>query len=119
MSTEQNKALAVELIQAISVGDADAIKKLVAEDCKWWVMGFPRDRPFSRDQMVRSAKAIIDQVLPGGFKMNIEGMTAEGDRVAVEAQGHNYTVSGKLYNGVYDGLPDRTQFRLGRTRTVI
>jgi uncharacterized protein len=31
-------------------------------------------------------------------------MTAEGDRVAVQAQGHNHTVSGKLYNNFYHCL---------------
>ncbi len=104
MSIEQNKALAAELIKAISTGDADGIRSLVAEDCKWWVMGFPRDRPMTRDQMIRGARAIIDKVLPGGFNMTIEGMTAEGDRVAVEAQGRANTVAGKLYNNFYHFL---------------
>jgi ketosteroid isomerase-like protein len=104
MSTEQNKALAAELINAISVGDVEGIKKLVSEDCKWWVMGFPRDQPFTRERMLRGARTIIDQVLPGGFNMKIEGMTAEADRVAVEVQGHSYTTSGKLYNNFYHFL---------------
>ena len=104
MSTEQNKARAAALIKAISVGDSEVIRKLVREDCKCWITGFPRNRPFSRDQMVSGARAIIDQVLPGGFKLKIEGMTAEGERVPVEAEGHNYTVSGKLYNNFYHFL---------------
>jgi ketosteroid isomerase-like protein len=104
MGLEENKALAAELIKAVSTGDADAIRRLVAEDCKWWVMGFPRDRPLTRDQMIRGARAIIDKVLPGGFNMTIAGMTAEGDRVAVEAEGRSHTVAGKLYNNFYHFL---------------
>jgi len=104
MSTEQNKALAAELIKALSSGDADAIRRLVAEDCKWWVMGFPRERTLTRDQMVRGARAIIDLVLPGGFNMSIAGMTAEGDRVAVEVESRSNTVAGKLYNNFYHFL---------------
>jgi ketosteroid isomerase-like protein len=56
MSIEQNKALATELVKAISAGDADGIRKYVAADAKWWVMGFPRDRTLSRDQMIRGAR---------------------------------------------------------------
>jgi ketosteroid isomerase-like protein len=104
MSTEQNKAFAAELIKAISVGDAETIRNLVAEDCTCWIAGFPRNRPFSREQMLRSARTIIDEVIPGGFNLKIDGMTAEGDRVAVEAEGHNHTVTGKLYNNFYHFL---------------
>ncbi len=111
MSIEQNKALAAELINAISTGDAETVKRLVHEDCKWWVMGFPRDRPLTRDQMVRGSRAIIDQVLPGGFNMSVHGMTAEGDRVAVEAESRSNTVEGKLYNNFYHFL---FEFRDGR-----
>ena len=59
MTTQQNKTIATELIKALSAGDADAIKRIVAEDCKWWVMGFPRDRALTRDQRVRT-RALID-----------------------------------------------------------
>jgi uncharacterized protein len=104
MSLEQNKALAAELIKALSAGDADTIRRLVADDCKWWVMGFPRERTLTRDQMVRGARAIIDQVLPDGFNMSIAGMTAEGDRVAVEAESRSHTVAGKVYNNFYHFL---------------
>jgi len=104
MSTEENKALAAELLKALSVGDAGATQRLIAPDCKWWVMGFPRDRTLTREQMVRGARAIIDEILPGGFNMTVVGMTAEGDRVAVEAESRAHTVAGKLYNNFYHFL---------------
>ena len=104
MSTEQNKELAAELIKALSIGDGDALSRIIAEDCKWWVMGFPRDRTMTRQQMIRGARAIIDKVLPGGFNMSVLGMTAEDDRVAVEAEGRAYTVANKLYNNFYHFL---------------
>jgi uncharacterized protein len=111
MSIEQNKAMAAELIKAISAGDADGIRRYVDPEAKWWVMGFPRDRTMTRDQMIRGARAIIGKVLPGGFNMKVLGMTAEGDRVAVEAEGHSYTVDNKLYNNFYHFL---LEFRDGK-----
>jgi uncharacterized protein len=104
MSIEQNKAVAAELVKAISAGDADGIRGHVAPEATWWVMGFPRDRTLSRDQMIHGARAIVDKVLPGGFNMSIIGMTAEGDRVAVEVEGRSHTVEGKLYNNFYHFL---------------
>jgi ketosteroid isomerase-like protein len=104
MSIEQNKAVAADLIEAISAGNTDAIRNLVDEDCKWWVMGFPRDRPLTREQMIRGASSIIARVLPAGFNMKIHNVTAEDDRVAVEAEGHAYTVDKKLYNNFYHFL---------------
>ena len=104
MSMEENKALAAQLIVALSTGDADAMGRLVDDDCQWWVTGFPRHRTMSRPQMVRGVKAIIDQVLPGGFNMTVLGMTAEGDRVAVEAESRAYTTANKLYNNFYHFL---------------
>lgn len=104
MSTETNKALAANLIRALSTGDADAMMRLVDENCQWWVAGFPRERTMSRQQMVRGVKAIIDQVLPGGFNMSVLGIIAEGDRVAVEAESKAYTVANKLYNNFYHFL---------------
>jgi uncharacterized protein len=104
VSTEQNKAIATELVAAISAGDTGAMERIIAEDCQWWVMGFPRDLYLTRRQMTRGVRNIIGQVLPNGFNMTVRGITAENDRVAVEAEGHSHTVTGKLYNNFYHFL---------------
>jgi len=111
LSIEQNKAIAAELINAISAGDAEGIRNCVSPEARWWVMGFPRDRTMTRDQMIRGARGIIDKVLPDGFNMKMLGITAEGDRVAVEAEGYSYTVDKKLYNNFYHFM---FEFREGK-----
>lgn len=104
MSVEHNKELAAELIAAISGGDGQTIGRILAEDCQWWVAGFPRERHLTREQMVKGSRRIIDTVLPEGFNIKVLGMTAEGDRVAVEAESRSTTVGGKLYNNFYHFL---------------
>jgi uncharacterized protein len=104
MSVEQNKAVAAELIKALSTGDADAMTRLLDDNCEWWVTGFPRELTMNRQQMIRGVKAIIDHVLPNGFNISVLGMTAEGDRVAVEAESRSYTTANKLYNNFYHFL---------------
>jgi ketosteroid isomerase-like protein len=43
-------------------------------------------------------------MFPHGFKVTIKGMTAEGDRVAVEAESFGKTSAGKLYQQTYHYL---------------
>jgi ketosteroid isomerase-like protein len=104
MSVEQNKKLAAELIKAVSAGDAEGIRTCMAPEASWWVMGFPRDRTMTRDQFIGASCGIVRKVLPDGLNLTVLGMTAEDDRVAVEAEGYAYTIDRKLYNNFYHFL---------------
>ncbi len=104
MSIERNKNAAAQLIEAVSAGDPDGIRTYMAPEAVWWVMGFPRGRTMTRDEFIRASCGIIRKVLPDGLNLKVLGMTAEADRVAVEAEGHAYTVDHKLYNNFYHFL---------------
>ncbi len=41
---------------------------------------------------------------PNGLRFTIEGMTAEGDRVAIEAESHGEHESGRVYHNQYHFL---------------
>jgi len=43
-------------------------------------------------------------MFPNGFKVTIKSMTAEEDRVAVEAESYGETPAGKVYNQTYHYL---------------
>jgi ketosteroid isomerase-like protein len=103
MGTAENKAIAIRLVKALSEGDNDALRSMVAEDCKWWVIGLPRDRTLSREQMIRGNK-LLGGILPNGFNMSVLEITAEDDRVAVEVEGRAYTSENTLYNNFYHFL---------------
>jgi ketosteroid isomerase-like protein len=92
MSIEQNKKIAEELIKAVSARNAEDIRTYMAPEASWWVMGFPRDRTMTRDQFIRASCGIVRKVLPDGLNLKVLEMTAEGDRVAVEAEDHAHTV---------------------------
>ena|GEM_PF-3098474 len=46
----------------------------------------------------------VGATMPKGLRITPKGLTAEGDRVAVEAESYGETASGKIYNNLYHFL---------------
>jgi uncharacterized protein len=46
----------------------------------------------------------IGALMPKGLRVTPTGLTAEGDRVAVEAESYGETASGKIYSNLYHFL---------------
>jgi len=96
-----NKGIAEEFVAAINRGDVEAVVDAYAEDGVCWTPGsMPISGTYSREQIRNVAKQILD-AFPKGLNMTIKRMTAEGDRVAIEAESHARHVSGKDYNNQY------------------
>src|SRR5438128_233104 len=95
---EANKKTALRMIEQISRGIID--DALVTPDAYWWI---PGQGNITRAQF---------QVLVDGFGklrknpgvLKTTGITAEGDRVAVEAEAEIELINGKLYQNTYHFL---------------
>ena len=97
----RNKALARRFVDAISRADVDAIVAAYAPDGICWTAGtLPISGTFGVDQVAAASRGVL-HVFPEGLRFTIHAMTAEGDRVAIEAESHGRHVSGKLYNNQY------------------
>ncbi|UCM90430.1 nuclear transport factor 2 family protein [Streptomyces marincola] len=108
MSVEQNKEIARRLVQGFSVdGDIDETFALLHEDAVWTVMAHPASFGASGDmskaQFVEHMKG-FRAVTPNGLRMTVTGVTAEGDRVAVEAESSGTLGNGKTFGQVYHFL---------------
>ena len=98
MTTEQNRATALKLVATLGAGAPDM--SLMTDDAIWWAPG--------RGEYGNAAFAKI----AGGFarmfkspsKITVDGVTAEGDRVAIEAEGHAELTNGKIYRNRYHYL---------------
>ena len=94
---ETNKALARRFIDAISRADVDAIVAAYAPDGTCWTAGtMPISGTFGVDQVAAASRGVLT-VFPEGLRFTIHAMTAEGDRVAIEAESYGKQVSGKTY----------------------
>lgn len=95
---EANKNVARRYMQAVVDGDIATIEALQHPDCTWWILGF--------GDITR--QAFIDSVRDGLLTANkrvadIIGITAEGERVAVEVRGE-MTFPDSVYRNEYHNL---------------
>jgi uncharacterized protein len=98
---ERNKEIARNFFAAMSNGDIPAIINAYDDDVKIHTMG---NTLISGVVNKTQAKEFAGQVLgafPQGIRFVVHELTAEGDRVAIEAESFATHVSGKPYNNKY------------------
>ncbi len=101
---EDNKQLAHEFLDALSRSDTEWVKNHYAEDMQLWTAG---SLPFSGSRNKAAALEGMPQILglfPDGIEFKIKAITAEGDRVAIEATSRGTTFRGDLYEQEYHFL---------------
>ncbi|HAD08460.1 MAG TPA: hypothetical protein DCF62_03175 [Porticoccaceae bacterium] len=104
MSAEKNKQIVSDFLKKFSAGDFAAALEMMAEDGTWWVAG---NFPLSGTKTKAEFKALLDGVgdmMAGPIVIEPVAMTAEGDRVAVEALSSAEHVNGKSYRNEYHFL---------------
>ena len=110
-----NKAIVRNFFAAMNKGDTDYIVNAYADDGQLQTMGNTLiSGTFSKDQIQASAGGIFE-VFPRGLRFDILAMTAEGDRVAVEATSEGEHVSGQTYSNEYHFL---FEFSNGKLKTL-
>jgi ketosteroid isomerase-like protein len=98
MSTESNRQTALKMMAAMAAGKFD--ETLLTDDITWWVPGYGT---LEKSVFLGMAAGFAQQVA-GPVKMEVRGVTAEGDRVAVEAESFAQLKNGKTYNNTYHFL---------------
>lgn len=98
MSLEANKKTVLDFIASMGTGKPD--ESLLCDDAFWWAPG--------RGNMDRKTFFGIVKTVNGLFvappNMQISAVTAEGDRVAVEASVHAPLKDGRVYDNTYHFL---------------
>jgi ketosteroid isomerase-like protein len=105
MSTEENRKTALKFFEALSSGRLD--ETLITDDIAWWV---PGRGTLSKAEFMALADG-FQGLVESPITMTVKGITAEGDRVAIEAESYGKLRNGKIYNNTYHFL---LQFRDGK-----
>jgi ketosteroid isomerase-like protein len=101
---EENKQMARDFFAALNRADTAAIAGMYADDAVLWTAGsMPFSGTHNKAQAVKLAQAILS-AFPDGLTLTIKGLTAEDERVAIEAESHGRHISGKMYNNQYHFL---------------
>jgi len=108
MSIEKNKNVVARFWQAFSTGEYETCLSLLDDnEFTWWILGEKKQFPLAGNMN----KKEFEQLLLGvsgntldSLTMTPSGWTAEGDRVAMEAESYAKMSNGKTYNNFYHFL---------------
>jgi len=99
---KRNKSSALSYIEGIGTQDLEGIAKLLREDATFWQIGKKLELAGAHDmaETARLAKKAISR-FPKGMEFDILTVTAEGNRVAIEAESRATLANGKPYHNQY------------------
>jgi ketosteroid isomerase-like protein len=98
---EVNKEIVRGFMQAMSAGDTAYILEAYADDGYVHTMGNTLISGKYGKQQIREFADSIYDVFPAGIEFTVLSMTAEDDRVSVEAESRGEHASGQTYNNFY------------------
>src|ERR1700722_2155402 len=96
---EANKASVSRVLDALGRGDLDAVLGVASEDFEYWMMSATVQK-YSKALLIKTMKD-FSSLMERWVSFTVVGTTAEGDRVAIEAEGDGLTAAGKAYRNRY------------------
>ena len=104
MSIEKNKLFVTAFISAMSEGNTEAIINAYHPEGRVETMGNTLISGSRGLDEIKSFAPAVLEAFPAKLSFNIKHITAEANRVAVEAESNGIHVSGKHYNNQYHFL---------------
>ena len=103
MKTDETRQFVLDFFRELSEGNSRCWDR-VAEDATWMLVARASDYPYPSEYTKESYRRLVEGAaadFPQGLRFTITGTTAEGSRVALEAESYGMARSGKLYNNLY------------------
>ena len=115
MSTEESKRIVLGLFENLDAGNGAAALAALSDSATWWIQGnFPLSGTRTKAEFAKLLGE-LGAAIDGGLSLRVKGVTAEGDRVAVEAESFAKMKSGKTYQNRYHFL---VEVRDGKIQAV-
>ena len=108
---DTNRRLAQAFFEALSRSDVAAIADAYDDEGSCWTSGRTLISGTLGKEQIRAGAGAVLAAFPEGLAFTIHAMTAEGERVAVEAESSGRHASGAVYNNHYHFL---LEFRRGK-----
>ena len=104
MSAEDSKRIVLGFFENLNAGNAAAALDALGDSATWWIQGnFPLSGTKTKAQFVELLGE-LGAAIDGALSLRVKGVTAEGDRVAVEAESFAKMKNGKTYQNRYHFL---------------
>lgn len=112
------KGVVRDFLATFSRGDVDGVLAALTDDATWWVSGGLEGMAGTYDKarfgpLLRGATALY---VGGALRISPTSMVAEGDSVAVEAEGFATMTNGRVYAPSYHFLFEVSEGRVRRVR---
>ncbi|MCK9285911.1 MAG: nuclear transport factor 2 family protein [Rhodocyclaceae bacterium] len=107
MSIEENKKLVATFWEHFSKKDYDAAEAMMHDDFTYWIAGDPEKLTCAGLRTKADVMPLIRAIganVPKGIRVTPTKLTAEENRVAVEAESYGETAAGKVYRNQYHFL---------------
>lgn len=104
---EANKRLVLKFLELVFANTVDEAITFLDDDATWWVVGDPDRLPVAGQKDRAKTERLLRglyKVLPEGMRFHVIGVTAEGERVAVEVQAEGNWRHIKRYFNCYHFL---------------
>lgn len=105
--TRTSKEIALSFLEHCFKFEIDEAVALLGGGATWWVLGNAEKIRVSGERDAERIRRLLETVrrgFPQGIRMEIAGVTAEGERVAIEAVSAAPLGNGKSYNNRYHFL---------------
>ena len=104
MDTRKNKQLVESFWQEFSQGNYQNALDMMASDATWWVAGKTLlSGEYTKEEFTDLLSSVSSQA-PNGIKVIPSSMTAEENRVSMEATSYAEISNGKTYHNEYHFL---------------
>ena len=101
---ERNKEVARQFIENMSNNNVAAIIESYDDDVKIYTMGNTLISGVVNKTQAREFAGQVLGAFPQGIRFEVHNLTAEGDRVAIEAEGRAELKNGRIYANRYHYL---------------
>ena len=99
--TQRNKLLIESFWKEFSSGNYEGALKMMSENATWWVAGKTLlSGKYSKEEFTNLLSGVSSQA-PNGIKVLPSSMTAEANRVSMEATSYAEISNGKTYQNEY------------------
>lgn len=116
-----NREIVQAALDAVTRGDIDALMNTLADDVKWTFFGSHRFAGtfHGKDALLTGLFAVIGEVLEDGIRLDVRSISADGERVVVEAKGRARSKQGLEYNNDYCLVFDLADGRIRHVREYL
>lgn len=101
MSLADNKQLVTDFWAAFSAGNYDGALAMLSDDATWWVAGSTALSGTYNKTEFADLLGQVTPLAPQGLSVTPKLLTAEDDRVTVEAESYGEITNGKTYKNIY------------------